>query len=499
MFEGLLQGLLTVIEPFHLLMLILAVVIGFLGGAMPGISGAMLVVILLPITYGMESVPAFLLLTSIYAAAVFSGMITAILFRTPGTPEAVATVFDGYPMAQKGQAGRALGIGILSSSLGGIIGTLFLIFLTPVLANVALQFSSAEYFALAVLGLTVVASLSGGDLIRGGIGVLIGLFVATVGIDPISGTHRFTFGSIELQSGIQLVPVLIGLFAIPEVLKKARESTEVKEKIERFRTKIFEWSFFKRIYKTIARSSLLGVFIGILPGIGATTASMVSYGEAVRWSKTPEKFGTGVPEGIAAPESANNSAAMGAMVPLLSLGIPGSATTAVILGAFVLHGLQPGPMLFTMQPELVYTIFVGLLIVNVSILFLAKPFISAFSHTVKIPYSIMGPLIIIFCFIGTFAVRNSMVDVLVMFISGLIGYYFEKIKFPVVTIILGIVLGPMAEEEFRRALQIANGDVTVFLTRPISVTLLALAVIVLLFPLYKEYISGKKKKDATMS
>ncbi|WP_102346301.1 tripartite tricarboxylate transporter permease [Bacillus sp. Marseille-P3661] len=492
MLESLYQGLLNVMQPMHLLILLLAVLIGFLGGATPGISGAMLVLILLPITYGMDTIPVFLLLTAIYAAAVYSGSISAVLFRTPGAPEAIATVMDGYPMAKKGKAGRALGICVTSSAIGGVIGTIFLIVLTPLLANFALKFSSPEYFALAVLGLTVVASLSGGDLVRGLIGVLFGLFIATIGIDPMTGAERFTFGSISMMSGISFVPILIGLFAVSEVLSKSREDQKIQEKIQNVKTKIFEMKIFKQIAGTIARSSLLGTFIGILPGVGATTASMLSYSEAVRWSKTPEKFGTGIPEGIAAPESANNSAAMGAMVPLLALGIPGSATTAVILGAFILHGLQPGPMLLATESNLVYTIFVGLLLVNAAILFLAKPFISLFQHTLKVSYSILGPMILVFCFLGTFSNRNSMFDVWIMIVFGVLGFYLEKIRFPIATIILGIVLGPMAEEEFRRSLQIANGDWTVFFTRPISGILLVLAVISILYPFIKKFFNLRK-------
>lgn len=486
---------LVLLDPLHLLILLLAVAVGFLGGAMPGISGAMLVVILLPITYGMDTTPVFLLLTGIYAAAVFSGMISAILFRTPGSPEAIATIFDGYPMAKKGEAGRALGIAIVSSVAGGIIGVFFLVSLTPLLATFALQFSSPEYFALAILGLTVVASLSGGDIVRGLIGVLFGLFIATIGIDILSGANRFTFNTSELMSGIGFVPILIGLFAISEVLRRTREDQSVKEKVKGIKTKIFELPIFKKIAGTIARSSILGVLVGILPGVGATTAAMLSYSEAVRWSKHPEKFGKGTPEGIAAPESANNAAAMGAMVPLLSLGIPGSATTAVILGAFILHGMQPGPMLFTTEVDLVYTIFAGLILVNILILCFAKPFIALFSQTMRVPYTILGPIIIVLCIIGTYAVRNSLFDVAIMLMFGILGYYLEKIKFPIATIILGVVLGPMVEEEFRRSLLISGGDVTVFFTRPISAVLLTIAILALFIPIIKKQISKRRKNS----
>lgn len=494
MLEGMMAGFLSVIEPFHLLILCAGVFIGFLGGAAPGISGTMLVIILLPVTYSLDPTSAFLMLTSIYAASVFSGSISAILFRTPGTPEAVATVFDGYPMAQKGNAGKALGVAIYSSAVGGLIGTIILIFLTPLLASFALRFSSPEYFALALLGLTVVASLSGGNMMKGIIGVCFGLFIATIGIDAISGTQRFTFDSSFLMSGIGFVPILIGLFAISEVLRKSQEDHNIKVKMKKVKQKLIDFSLFKSLSSIIGRSSLLGVAIGILPGVGATTAAMLGYSEAVRWSKKKDEFGKGNPEGVAAPESANNAAAMGALVPLLSLGIPGSATTAVILGAFILHGMQPGPMLLTTHSTLVYSIFIGLLIVNILIIIFAKPFISMFSQTLKIPYAVMGPIIILFCIIGSYAVRNSIFDVWIMLLFGIIGFMLEKNKFPLAPIVLGVVLGPLAEQEFRRSLQMANGDFSIFFTRPISAVLISIAVIAILAPLLKKMLDKRKMK-----
>ncbi|HLR68276.1 MAG TPA: tripartite tricarboxylate transporter permease [Virgibacillus sp.] len=493
MLEGLTIGLENIIQPVHLLILFLAVVIGFVGGATPGISGAMLILILLPVTYGMEAIPAFLLMTAIYSSTVYSGSISAILFRTPGTPEAIATVFDGYPMAQKGSPGKALGIAISSSAIGGTIGTIILIFLTPLLAKVALEFSSPEYFALGVLGLTVVASLSGKDLIRGLIGVLFGLFIATVGIDRLTGFDRFSFGNHDISSGISLVAALIGLFAISEVFEKSNTDVNIKQKMYDVKTKILDWKLIKKLSKTISRSSLIGTFIGILPGVGATTASIVAYSEEVRWSKEPERFGKGAPEGISAPETANNSSAMGAMVPLLALGIPGSVTTAIILGAFVLHGLEPGPMLLVNEKGLVYTIFIGLLLVNVLMLLFAKPFISIFKKTLKLPYSLLGPLILIFSFLGTYADRNSMFDAWIMLLFGFIGFYLQKIKFPLATIVLGIVLGPIVEEELRRSLQMSGGDIFVFFTRPISAMLLVVAIGMLFMPLIRKLFQKSEK------
>ncbi|SER48309.1 putative tricarboxylic transport membrane protein [Vreelandella subterranea] len=477
MLDSFLNGLAVVFQPMNFLLLTSAVFIGFIGGALPGISGVILVVILLPVTYGMDPTAAFMLLTAIYGSTVFSGLITAILYRAPGTPEAVMTAFDGYPMTQQGQAGKALGIGVLSSAIGGLVGTIALIIFTPVLASFALKFSSPEYFALAVLGLTVVASL-GGRLIYGLIGACLGLFIATIGFDPLTGTSRYTFGSLELAEGVGLIPVIVGLFAISEVMKRAL-GEETHQPLKKVSINIFDMHILRKIGVTLSRSSLLGVVIGILPGIGASTAAMVSYSEAVRWSKTPEQFGKGAPEGIAAPEAANNAAAMGALVPLFALGIPGSGTTAIILGAFIMHGLQPGPMFMVTSSDLVYAVFAGLFIVNFMILLFSKPFIALFTRLLNIPYSALGPIIVMCCIIGTYSVRNSMFDVWLMLGFGVLGYLLEKLKFPLVSIILGLVLGPIAESELRRTLAMSRGDFMIFFERPISATLIVISLLLL--------------------
>ncbi|RSL32183.1 C4-dicarboxylate ABC transporter permease [Salibacterium salarium] len=494
MIDSLLGGLSTVLQPMNFLILMSAVLIGFLGGALPGISGVIMVVILLPVTYGMDPTSAFMLLTAIYGATVFSGLITAILYRAPGTPEAVMTSFDGYPMTKKGEAGKALGIGVFSSVTGGVIGTVALIIFTPLLAAVALKFSSPEYFALAVLGLTVVASL-GGKLLLGLIGAAIGLFIATIGIDPLTGTERFTLGSLNLAGGIRLIPVIVGLFAISEVLKRSI-SSETHHKIEKVKMSIFDFGLLKKLRGTLSRSSILGVAIGILPGIGASTAAMVSYSETVRWSKEPEKFGKGAPEGVAAPEAANNAAAMGALVPLFALGIPGSGTTAIILGAFIMHGLQPGPTFIANNSELIYAVFVALLFVNILILIFSKPFIALVSKLLNIPYASLAPIIIICCVVGTYSVRNSMFDVWLMLGFGVLGFLLEKIDFPLVAIILGLVLGPIAESEFRRSLEMSQGDFAVFLSRPISASLLSVALVLLVFSIVNPLLKKRKANKA---
>ncbi|WP_280567278.1 tripartite tricarboxylate transporter permease [Chromohalobacter sp. 296-RDG] len=496
MLDGLMNGFSVVLQPMNFLILLSAVFIGFIGGALPGISGVILVVILLPVTYGMDSTTAFMLLTAIYASTVFSGLITAILYRAPGTPEAVMTSFDGYPMTQRGEAGKALGIGILSSAIGGLVGTIALIVFAPMLASVALKFSSPEFFALAVLGLTVVASL-GGSLLLGLIGAMIGLFVASVGIDPMTGTLRYTFGNLNLAGGIQLIPIIVGMFAISEVLKRAQGNAP-HTPIKKVKIRIFDMPVIRRIRLTLARSSILGVAIGTLPGIGASTAAMVSYSEAMRWSRHPKEFGKGVPEGIAAPEAANNAAAMGALVPLFALGIPGSGTTAVILGAFIMHGLQPGPSFMINNGDLIYAVFVGLLIVNLLILAFSKPFVAVLSRMLNIPYSALGPIIIICCVVGTYSVQNSMFDVWLMLGFGVMGFLLEKINFPLVAIILGVVLGPIAESEFRRSLGMSQGDPSIFFSRPISATLLCIAITVVTLAIIVPLIKYLRKRNARL-
>lgn len=490
-----LAGLVNIMEPFNLFILAAGVFLGLLSGATPGVSGLMAVVLLIPLTYGMEADSAFLLLSAVYAASVFSGSISAILFRTPGAPEAVATTLDGYELTKQGRASEALGISVFSSATGGLIGSLILMFVAPQLAKFALKFGPVEYFALAMVGLSVITVLGANNLLKALLAGLFGLFLATIGIDAMTGVPRFTFGVGGLMSGIDFIPVLIGLFAISEVLRRFMEDFTVKQQVGKITSTLPGLSTIKRLWITIGRSSLLGTIIGILPGIGATTASMVSYSEAVRWAKDKDKFGKGAEEGIAAPESANNAAANGAMVPLLALGIPGSATTAVLLGAFILHGIRPGPLLFTEQPVLVMTLFIGLFLSNFLILAMAKPFIKMFSNVIRIPYSILGTLILMLCIIGSYALRNNMLDVWLTLIFGLVGYVMEKYKYPLAPVILGLVLGGMAEQELRRALIISKGSWSIFLESNIAVGLLLFGAVMMFWPLIIKAVNLVKKKS----
>jgi putative tricarboxylic transport membrane protein len=476
------KGLLSVIEPYHLLIIVIGSSIGILSGGIPGVSGTMAIALAIPLTYAMSPTASLLLLVSLYASSVYAGSISGILFRTPGAPEGAPATLDGYEMAKKGLAGEALGVDIFSSVTGGIFGTIILALVAPQLAKVALEFGPSEFFALAFLGLSVVSSVGAKNESKAIISVLMGLFVATVGIDMISGFNRFTFGTTTLLSGVSFIPTIIGLFAVAEVLKRIREKRGMTGMRSKARAKLPSLRLINKLKGLILRSASIGTFIGILPGVGATTGAFVGLSEAIRWSKHPEKFGTGIPEGVAAPEAANNAACSGAMVPLLTLGIPGSAATALMLGAFLIHGLKPGPLLFIQQPVLVYSVFVAMFLANLSIIILAKLFIRYFSKVIELPYNVLGPGIIIFCVAGVFAVRNNFGDIWIMIIFAILGFFMEKYNYPLAPLILGVVLGPIAEQNLRQAMIISGNNPMVLISTPISAILIVLSVLSLFSP-----------------
>ena len=464
------------------IIMFLASVIGLLGGVIPGVGGTVLVVLFIPVTYAFEPTQAFVLLTVLYVTSVYGGMVTAILFRAPGTPESAMTVLDGYPMAQQGQAGRALGVGLLSSGVGAIISSVVLLLLTPLIASVAVNFAAPEFFALAVLGLSVVAALSSGQLVKGVFGAGLGMLIATVGSDPMTGFARFSFGVPDLASGLGAVPVLIGLFAIPEIMRKSRGNTNERFTADYKKITMFDRDTLRAVGPTIGRSGLIGTFIGILPGAGAATAAILGYSQAVKFSKDRESFGKGNPKGVAGVEAANNAGAVGALVPLFALGIPGSATAAVLIGAFVLHGLQPGPNLMNDQSLLVYTVIAAVVVANVLVLLIAKPFVRTVIRIINVPYHVLGPGILILSVLGAYSLRNSLFDVGVMLAFGIVGYLLDSWKFPVAPVVLGFILGPIAEDGFRRSLLLSDGSYAIFLTRPVTFSLLAIAVGFLVYP-----------------
>ena len=496
----LLEGFKDIVTFQNLLSVFVGSALGIAIGALPGLNASMGIALLLPLTYGMSALPAIVLLLSIYCGAIYGGSITAILLRTPGTTAAACTVFDGYEMAQNGEPGRALSMAATASFIGGIFSVIVLIFLSPPLARMALMFGPAEYFSLCFFGLSIISSLSADNMVKGLISAVIGLLLGTVGLDIVTGVPRFTFDIVELLNGISFIPVLIGLFAVSQVFitveKEVKELGGVKQAISGLTISLKDLF---SVSGTITRSSIIGTLVGILPGAGATMASFISYNEARRWSKTPEKFGKGCLEGIAAPESANNAATGGAMVPLLSLGIPGSETTAVLVGAFMIQGLRPGPLLFNENPELVYGLFAGMILANVAFFILGMLGARLFSQVTKIPNRVLVPMILILATIGSFAENNSLSDVFLMFSFGVVGYFMRKFEFPVAPLVLALVLGPMAESNFRRGLIISAGDWTTFFTRPISLVFLALGSATLIMPFIRMIRDHRKTREVPPS
>ena len=473
-----------------MLAIVVGVIFGILAGAMPGLSPSTAVALLVPFSYTMSPGLALILLTSIYIATNYGGSITAVLINTPGTPAAAVTAFDGYPLTQQGKAGKGLGTALVASTIGGAVGVAILILFAVPLARIALKFSPADYFALALFGLATVASMGMGNILKALIAILFGLLIKTVGIDSISGFSRFTFGSDVLYDGFTLIPALIGLFAVSVVFEKVERWTGLSRTLDKIDNKLPSFKEFMEIKGTIIRSSIIGTIIGIFPGAGATIASFISYDIAKRSSKEPEKFGKGCLEGVAAAEAANSSSVGGALVPLLALGIPGSATDAVLLGAFMLHDLVPGPLLFRDNPDIVYGIFSALIVANIFMLFMGLYGNRLFIKVVSVPDGILYPMILAIAIIGSFAVKGSMFDVAACIGFGVVGWIFKRYGYPVAPVVLGIVLGTMVEDNYRRAVMM--GGYTIFLKDKLALTMLMLALLSFIYPLFKQLRERKK-------
>ncbi|MDY6916278.1 MAG: tripartite tricarboxylate transporter permease [Candidatus Cloacimonadota bacterium] len=485
------QGFSSLLGWQPLLFIVLGVIMGILAGAMPGLSPSMGVALLVPFTYAMSPTLAMILLISIYISANYGGSITAVTINAPGTPSAVVTSFDGYELTKQNKPGMGLGVSLVSSTIGGFVGTIILILFSVQLAKIAVKFHPAEYFALAVFGLTTVATLGGRNWLKAFIAAVFGLLINTIGIDPISGVSRFTFDSMHLYDGFSLIPVLIGLFALSEVFKQIEEQNFKSKKIKIEKTR---WPTFLEYWKlkvTILRSSILGTIIGIFPGAGATIASFISYDVSKRTSKEPEKYGKGSLEGVASAEAANSSSVGGALVPLLTLGIPGSASTAVLIGALMIHDLTPGPQLFNNNPEIIYGIFASLLLANLTLLILGLFGSKLWVKVTAVPKKILYPMIFTVSIIGSFAVRYSFFDIISCLGFGIFGWILRRNKYPVAPIVLGIVLGNIAETNFRRAVMM--GGYHIFFTRPISLILLLLAIISFGWPMLRNKLYNKKE------
>ena len=483
LFNHLMLGFSVALQPIHLFYCFVGVVIGTLVGVLPGMGPVAAMSLLLPATFHTTPVASIIMLSGIYYGAQYGGSTTSILVNIPGEASSVMTCIDGYQMARKGRAGPALGIAAFGSFIAGTVGILGLILIAPPLVDFALKFGPAEYFSLMILGLTILTFLTSSSMIRALMMAALGLVVGTMGLDNISGLARFTFNIPELLDGVGLVPVVMGLFGISEVLL----NIELRVKREVFTTKVKgllptleDWG--KSIW-SILRGTILGFFLGILPGGGAVIASFVSYAIEKRVSKHPEEFGKGAIEGVAAPESANNSAAQGAFIPLLTLGIPSNVVMAMLLGALIIHGVTPGPLLLTQHPELFWGVVASMYVGNALLLALNLPLIGMWVQLLKVPYAILFPIIILFCLLGSYSINNSSTDVAIMLVFGVIGYLMKKLSLEAAPMVLAFVLGPMMETALRQALIKSKGSFTIFFTRPISATCLVIAIALMIMPL----------------
>ncbi len=480
-----------------ILLIVAGVTLGIIFGSIPGLSATMAIALCLPLTYGMTPINGMALLIGLYIGGVSGGLVAAILLRIPGTPSSVATCFDGYPLAVKGQAGKALGVGIFFSFLGTIFGVVILMMIAPALARVALKFSFYEYFAVGVFSMTMMAGLISGSVVKGLASGAIGLMFAMVGSAPIDGLPRLTLGFHALDGGFDILPVLIGLFAISEILKSARERNARKMKLlQDFKIRGFGFSMaeFRSQIGNFFRSAAIGAGIGILPGIGGGTSNILAYSAAKNASKHPEDFGTGIIDGIVASETANNATIGGALIPLLTLGIPGDTATALLLGGLTIHGLNPGPLLFDTEAELVYGIFAICLIANLIMLLLEYGGIKIFARVLLVPKHILMPIIMVLCVVGAYGLNSRIFDVWAVLLFGILAYVMEKFEFPLTPIILGFILGPMIETNLRRGLIASQGSYLPFITHPISAVFLAISLVVIIMSARKEILASRKNR-----
>lgn len=478
-----LSGIELVLQPVPLLLIVAGVLVGIIVGSIPGMTATMTVAILVSFTFGMSPVEGLMLLLGIYGGALYAGSIPAILIRTPGTPSAAATVFDGYPLSQQGEAGRAIGIATISSVIGGIISVLVLALLSPQIAAFALQFGSPEFFALTFFGITIIATISSGSVAKGLLSGLLGMFLSTVGLDPMYGYGRFTIVS-EFRVGFDFIAIMIGLFGLTEGLFKYYEGTSGEETKQQMENILPSWSDIRYTLSTSLGSSVVGTLIGSLPGAGGSMASFVTYNEAKRWTKNAiTDFGSGNLRGVAAAEAGNNSSTGGALIPTLTLGIPGDGVSAILIGALMVHGIRPGPGLYQNEPELVYAIFFGFALVYVAILIFGLIGARFWARLLNFPTDVLWPFIFVLCVVGTFALNNTLFDVWVMIGAGVLGYVMRSNGYPLIPLVLGLVLAPIIEENLRRSLQLSSGSPDIFLTSPIALVVLLFSLVTLLSPL----------------
>ncbi|MCH8098631.1 MAG: tripartite tricarboxylate transporter permease [Proteobacteria bacterium] len=480
--EPVIQGLLLVLDPFNIALIFGGVVIGVIVGALPGLSSPMAVALLLPFTITLDPVPAICMMAALYCAGTFGGSITAILINAPGAPPAAATAIDGYPMAKRGEAGRALGMAAVSSVLGGIFSLVVFLFAAPMLAQVALKFRPPEYFALTVFALSMLATISGKSSLRNLIAGAFGVLLGTAGIHLTTGVERFTFGFYEMTEGISFIPVLIGLFALGELLGQSQSLKVAYERITSIVIKLPSREDFRKVRWTILRSSFIGTFIGILPAEGATVAAIMGYNEAKRWSKNKEEFGHGAIEGIAGPEAANNAATGGAMVPTLALGIPGSGTTAIILAALIMHGFRPGPYLMLETPHFIYAIFGAMLLANFMFLGIGLGGAKLFARITLIPRQLLWPAVFVFSMVGAYSFASSIFDIWVMLVAGMVGFLMKRHGFAPAPLVMGLILGKLVEESLSQSMIMFDNNWFRFFESPIVNGFFLMTALGLLWP-----------------
>lgn len=492
MLQHMLTGLSHTMQPVNLLLMVGGIFAGMIFGALPGLTATMAVAVLVPVTYWVPPESGLLLLGAIFCGAIYGGSIPAVLLKIPGTPASVPTTFDGYAITKKGRGAEALGITTFCSAAGGTLSGLAMLFFAPILASIALYFGPPEVMCLSIFGLSVVSTLSPGALIKGLIICLFGLLAATVGMDPVEGYPRATFGLFQLMGGFPLVPVLIGLFSIPPIISMAEQGVKKYFLPDVLGSTFISWALFKRIWKITLRSSLIGIGIGIVPAAGPEIAAFVAYNDARRISTDKSiPFGQGNIDGLAAPEAANCGATGGSLIPLFTLGIPGSAPAALFLGAMMIHGLRPGPMMFNERADIGYTVMIGFVITNIMLYFIGVAMCRLTSRVVRTPQSVLGPIILVLTAVGSYAVGGTMTDIWVMWGAGVLGFLLERLGFPLSPICLALILGPILEAELNRSLVMFEGNIWLVFTRPVAVILFVLAIVMFFGPLVGRYLKNR--------
>jgi len=495
----LLQGLSLLMAPKVLLVICISSIYGLFVGAMPGLTATMAAALLIPFTFFMDPVPALVSIVTMSAMAIFAGDIPAALVRIPGTPSSAAYTQDSFELTKQGKAELVLGVDVVFSAIGGLMGAVILMSSAPLLAEVAMQFSSFEYFWLAALGLSATVMVSRGSQVKGALAMVLGLFLSTMGVDITLGYPRFTFGSVELLNGINFIPAMIGVFGISEVLRNVLAG-EMAYPITRVRAgRIFSGmgGMIRRYKVNILRSGLLGTFVGILPGAGADIAAWLAYAVSKRSSKEPEKYGAGSIEAIVDAGTANNSCLAGDWVPALVFGIPGDSITAIVIGVLFMKGLRPGPMIFERQPEILYAVYLAFVVANLLMIPFGYLAIKTSSQMLRVPKNILMPAILMFCIIGSYAINNSVFDIGTMLFMGVVGYFMEAHGYPVAPIVLGLVLGPILEQNFMTSMIKSDWDLTLFFTRPISAVLGGLTIIIWFFPVLAAFLERSRKNKTS--